>query len=1750
MPATLTISHADNYSALYAANRLPLIDGIDISTDEALDGVELVATFLPDFLHPLRWSIGHLDAGTHAEPGRCGGYTPERLNQIAEAQPGLGQVKLMQGGTVLAEAEFPFTWLPSNAWAGCVCYPELLASLVLPNDPAVDQLLSRGAEILQSQGLLPAWRGYQAERNAIINQVHALWNALEELELTYTLPPRSWHEFGAGQKVRAPSQMMQGGCAACLDSTAYLAAALAQAGFNPLVVLLPGHAFVGLMLADESLAQPVEREAGTLRNLLELGEVLLLETTLATRREDGIPAAASGFDTARASADGQLRMLEATDDFMALDIVRIWATGIHPYMAAPTAEAAGLPDTPHWRKLQPAAAGAAPQSQNFLPEQSAEDKEAAISLVKARNRSRMEKWQLKLLDLSLRNNLLNSHIDRSQVPLMIPNVAALEDALSNGQKYTICPLPDTFGTQVAQVEGIDTPEKLRSELQPLALDMFGKGQLLAMGKPGELAPQLLEKRVKALYDKARKNMEESGSNTLNLACGFLKWKPRERDGRELYAPLLLLPVTLKRPSVRASFKLGSAGDEPSINLTLLELLKTEYSLRIPELEGELPHDDAGVDVDAILQTVRHAIRDFPGWEVLDLCTLGIFSFAKYLMWVDLKERQQALMGNPIVKHLAASKPEPFPVQVDFPEPASLDEEADAKQILTPLSADSSQLAAVLAAARGKNFVLIGPPGTGKSQTIANMVAHSLGQGKTVLFVAEKSAALSVVYKRLCRIGLGAYCLELHSNKANKKEILAQFAKAIEQGEKPAGRSRWEQVVQGLLKLRGQLNALPRELHRRYIDGGSLYDDIGYLAEAGEQPEFAPTPLDPAEMTDEQHSGLLKAARELSRRFAPVQELLPGVADKVQATTYNAAWEKETADALATLSQQLGSWQQHGEALMQGLGLDAEATRPHLGELEALLYVAYEHHGQDMRPLLPATAPAMLARMQRELELAEVYREAQAGLSLDYPEAALDEPQLDAWLREWKIAQISNFISRWFTTRRIRKQLRFLAFSRQQPDAQGDLGKLIAMREARNELRASIKEQSGLGAYRKGGAMQAADVETAKQAAAYLRGITHLAPQAEDWLAGDSPMAPGKPAVELLGRVQEDRDMITAQEQELARLLGTHLHAFSGDTRAAQEKLAALLALRPQWRELCLWNKQAAEARAQGNTLLVDALLAHVVAPDAFEAACEWNIRKQRTVKAIDDSPELSQFDRDVQESTLCDFAQQDGELMHTAAQQLLATLTERAAGIHKPEYRTELALLQREIAKQKRHLAPRALLNQTEHIARLLKPCMLMSPLSVAQYLRPDSEPFDIVIFDEASQIPVWDAIGSIGRGHSAVIVGDPKQMPPTSFFSKANNADDAEEEGEPADMESILGACKACGIPKMALAWHYRSKAESLIAFSNRNYYEGKLTTFPAPVTQDNALQYHYVGGTYLKGGQRTNPAEAKALVEHVVATLKAPGFRYTETTSIGIVTFNTAQQALIEDLLEELRAQDESLEPYFADENPEAVFVKNLENVQGDERGCIYFSTTYGPDEKGAISMNFGPLNNLGGERRLNVAVTRARATMHVFTSLHPEDINLNRTKARGAADFRHFLECASLGVASYFKAVAAGAEDDLRQPFAEVIAAKLRQRGWQCRTQVGVSDFRVDIAVEQPLFEGSMLAGIMLDGPTYVAANTARDRDILRPSVLAGLGWRLIHLWALDWWRNPDRCLDLLDTQLKVYSQQGPPALPELPSLLAEY
>ncbi len=558
---------------------------------------------------------------------------------------------------------------------------------------------------------------------------------------------------------------------------------------------------------------------------------------------------------------------------------------------------------------------------------------------------------------------------------------------------------------------------------------------------------------------------------------------------------------------------------------------------------------------------------------------------------------------------------------------------------------------------------------------------------------------------------------------------------------------------------------------------------------------------------------------------------------------------------------------------------------------------------------------------------------------------------------------------------------------------------------------------------------------------------------------------------------------------------------------------------------CAWRKVCEVAHAVGLAPLVQAIENAAVAQGTTGRAFATNYSRWWLNAVVDQEAVIRTFVSAEHEKRISDFRALDDRFTELTRAWVRAGLCANLPTQENVTRNSEWGILRHEMTKKKRHMPLRELMVRIPTALTKLTPCLLMSPLSIAQYLAADATTFDLVVFDEASQIPVWDAVGAIARGRQVVMVGDPKQLPPTNFFGRAESiADDEDTEG---DLESILDECLGANLPTLNLAWHYRSRNESLISFSNHHYYGGSLVTFPSPVTEDRAVSFHYVNGIYEKGGARINKPEAKALVADLVERLRSPGFRESKLT-IGVVTFNTEQQSLIEDLLDDERRKDPSIEPYFSEAELEPIFVKNLESVQGDERDIMYFCVTYGPDLSGAVSMNFGPMNRDGGERRLNVAITRARHELRVFSSLKAEQMDMARTKAVGVRDLKHFLEFAERGPRALAEASEARAED-FDSPFEEAVASALTKKGWQLHSQIGVSAFRVDLAVVHPDAKGIYLTGIECDGATYHRSATARDRDKLREQVLRGLGWEILRVWSTDWWIDSAGTLEKLDEKL---------------------
>lgn len=1696
-------------------NAVPVLRELEIRNCslEAYDDLELTISSDPVFLEEKSWPIDRLAADSMMHITECDlKLNGALLGDLSECLIGEVQLRLMKGETELARRDFPIELLARSEWGGAGAMPELLAAFCMPNDPAVDQVLKAASDILRRAGKPPEIDGYESgSRTRVWQLASAVWSALASFDISYALPPASFE--AQGQKVRTPAAILDGRIATCLDTALLFAAAFEQAGLNPLLVLTKGHAFVGVWLQPQEFSAIITDDASAVRKRFDLDELLLFETTLVTN------APAPRFDQAVAAGRRQVAEEADANFVVAVDIRRARMQRIRP-LSVDRAE-----------MLQEGADSVVQLNEALLDAPTLPDFEIEQPEETSGPLDRVGIWQRKLLDLTTRNRLLHLPENAKLVRLICPDPATLEDRLAEGKRIKIAPMPDLeAGGRDARLYEQQTAESLRDQFARAALE---KGEVLSALEKSKLEASLID-----LYRKAKSDMEEGGANTLFLALGFLKWKKAAEDPKQYRAPLILLPVKLNRKSVLTGVTLSAHEDEARFNLTLLELLRQDFSLSIPALENSLPSDDSGVDVSKVWNIVRKAVRDIQGFEVVEELAIGTFSFAKYLMWKDLVDRSEDLKESAVVRHLIERGQEKFCSGGDFPRPEDLDQRVDPADLFIPLPADSSQISAVVASANGCDFVLDGPPGTGKSQTIANMIAQNLAVGRRVLFVAEKRAALEVVYRRLEEKGLGDFCLELHSNKTSKVEVLKQLERAWDVRDALSA-DEWAREAADVRKLRDNLNDFVRLLHARQTNGLTLHGAIGRVVRDADEatPQFE-WPAE-ADHSEEQLITFRDVARRLGIGSAGIRGIPAGF-HSIQRSSWSNAWQQSIVAVATDLPHCLEVLLGARDRLVEVAHLAVEADdRTRLEALLELTATMLKTHGSDLGFAFAPDYTTKVSAAQRAIDLIVKYREIEAGLSTTYaPEAArrIDAGQFDA---AWAMASGKFWFLATLAQKKVARLLGQQGGTSTLPDPGADLPRLHQLKAITvdldqigstvsgipgwNDLDSELERIQELIEIADGLRSQMAALATTPDDLLVVRSaVSTLVVEANDLLAPHGSVALASAALDealpryhaivaklddLIGRSTADDRLPFAEQKELADAISRH-HA----------RLNA-------W---CNWRRVRDEANGLGFKPLVEALEEERAVGDAALDLFETGYARWFAAKVIDAEPRLSQFVSDVHSSDIEAYRLVEDRLSSLASRYIRAQLCGQIPDKNEVGKRDGYGILKHQLQLQRRHKPVRQLATEMGDALTKLAPCMLMSPLSIAQYLPADQALFDLVIFDEASQIAPWDAIGSIARGKQVVIAGDPRQMPPTSFFNRAAGTSEGDTDTEE-DMESILDECLGAGIPQHSLGWHYRSRHESLIAFSNNRYYENRLVTFPAPVTKESAVHWQKVDGVYAKGQTRTNQIEAKAIVAEVVSRLTDPTFVQAKKT-IAVVTLNAEQQKLVEDLLDQERARNRQLERFFSEDLSEPVVVKNLETVQGDERDLILLGIGYGPTEPGArsMSMNFGPLNRDGGWRRLNVAVTRARQEMIVFTSFDANMIDLNRTSAPAVRDLKHFIEFADRGPRALAEAIQ-GSVGRYESPFEEAVAAALIRKGWVVVPQIGVSRFRIDLGIVHPDRPGDYLVGVECDGATYHSAATARDRDKVRAAILSGLGWRLVRVWSTDWWIDKEGATERLHAQI---------------------
>lgn len=1699
-------------------NAVPVLKSIIIKNNSTttLHNIKLELTVTPAFCRSKVWQIDRIVAGdTLKISDRIVELDANYLSALNEAERGNVKLKLLDGENCLLEGNHETRILARDEWAGFAHMGPLLAAFVMPNDPVIAKVLKETATLLTEYGHSSALDGYQSQEPARAYMLcAALWSAISAYKLTYAEPPASFE--ATGQKVRRPTTVIEQGLATCLDTSLLFAASLEAIGLNPVIILMNGHAFTGVWLTKKTFPNLVETDPSEVRKALVNRELILFETTGITHQPAKI------FTEAVALGKQHLSEQEEANFIAAIDVARARTSQIRP-MASHQPSSSYAADNHDEALALPL-----PQAPDFsiLPAISTEEVPTTAA-------GRIDRWQRKLLDLSLRNRLLNFKDSKQSVPFICSDISHLEDRLADQKRIRIISLPDQnpLGDRDIKLHQQSTGKDINYE--------FAQGALLRDELSSPLQKNDLDTRLINIYRRAQNDMAEGGSNTLFLAVGFLRWKKSPEDSQVYRAPLLLVPVKLERRSASSNFNITHHEDDVRFNSTLLQLLKKDFDLNLTQFDADLPLDANGIDVPMVMQMMRQAIRDVQGFEVVDETALSNFSFAKYLMWKDLVERTDSLRQNRIVRHLIDNPDQSFVAGTStaFPTEQDIDTKYTPQQLIAPLAADSSQLAAIIAAVEGQDFVLVGPPGTGKSQTIANMIAQCLAAQKSVLFVAEKTAALDVVYRRLKEHGLGNYCLEIHSSKTDRKNFINQLKSSWETSTF-INQDQWININERLKIRRDELNLYVNELHAEKANGLSIFWAMGTSVRG--QDKFSPElDWEKTIQHDRKTYDFLKSIiDDLAVTFKAITPV-PAL-QYINVPEWSAGWEAnflaqtqslaKTALAMKTALQVFSS--------QIGLGEKNDCSIKELSELtimaRSLQSVANDNYSVVFEEKFDA-----LNHSISDIETAIIqFRTAEEKLSAAYDERDLDRIPIDELDRDWREANVTFWPKSMLGKRRIRKLLQsYVTSGTADPDR--DLEQLRDMKSSAK----SVHDRSLVGHVPEWNGLQTDTVKLRKhfeEASALRSSLKRLEDMAGSLQTIAQSVAPylndtaSDHPVRDAAAIFSETSTKFAQDLEAYRSISGEIPFNKNGSEIISNIINALTEIVNQKSALQAWTawcnvKQKAITHQISS--FITAIEDKLLKPEELSSSFELAYVRWWLPNAIDSSTVLRKFQRFQHEEALRSFRQLDDSARAYAALEVQRKLARNLPKPNEVARRSELGLLRHQMELKRPSKSVREIISGMPDNFSKLAPCLLMSPLSIAQYLPASHTLFDVVIFDEASQITTWDAIGALARGKQAIIVGDPKQLPPTNFFGKSESEDaDQEIQDFDKDLESILDEAKASGLPTLQLNWHYRSRHESLIAFSNHHYYNNRLVTFPSPLTDDRAVSLHYLGGNaYDRGKSRTNKPEAEAIANEAAKMmldwLKQPEI---DRFTLGIITFNSQQQSLIEDLLDQKRREHPEIEWFFESDRIEPTIVKNLENVQGDERDVMLFSITFGKDFAGKLTMTFGALNLDGGERRLNVAVTRARQKLTVFSSIRCDEIDLSRTKATGVKDLKTFLDYAERGAIA-LPAVQVGSVGSFDSPFEQGVAETLEDKGWTVVPQIGVSGYRVDLGIVHPDKPGVFLAGIECDGATYHSSATARDRDKIREQVLRGLGWEIIRIWSPDWWYDKNGAAQRVDEQL---------------------
>lgn len=1660
--AEITASCAKVVSYFHLQNGISPVKRLYVknSSDTERENLRIRISSEPKFLVPCEITDVRLPRRTTAKFEAAVSLSPLYMVALDKRERGEMILEVLdENDSVVASQRFAVDLLAFNE-CDYAEDPGSLAAFVR-RTAELNKLLNLATHKLQGWNLATC-TGYSGTRNNVRNHFAACYSVLADQK--FALAEEKTDE--GYTFVSDHRDTLASGAATPLELALMLAAMVEANGQNAVISLIGGKWYAGCFLVGECLPNLIGDDAEMLRRKSDRG---VSDVSLVCVNDifGGI-----SFEKAEKSAQATLKK-NADAEFI-VDIKRARIMHIFP-----------LPE-----RVKGAGGYDLRQSKDYYTDLAPKQlKEYGGDIGGEKEISRVTQWERRLLDMDMRNSLLNFKVSQTVVKILVPSIEDFIENMAEIRSYTLeCKPKESLESLDKLTNGFDRTNFLKPFADYILYE-YRSRRLRTVFEPRDHETALLR-----LFRKEKSIQEETGTLTLYLAAGFLKWKEQD-PGEDKYAPLFLYPVTISKKGVAAPvYSIEVNTDDLRVNSTLLEFLYQEFDLDMRGLASADLSTPQGV-LSVLARIKRETVR-FKGWDVLGNVFLASLSFGNYLLWHDVRYKSDRFREHPIVRSLINNRLELPEDAFDLSDRSSDEAYIGKERMFLPISADSSQYSAIYDSL-SKSFVLHGPPGTGKSQTITNIIANNIVRGRRVLFVAEKMAALSVVHRRLQNIGLGDFCLELHSNKANKNVVLNHIINTLALADETSEQDLEEKATEiavPLEKLQKELDAMHR---KRYL-GFSLYEAIlDYFANENAPDCLNIDSLFYEKLTESSFNNYLDVLTELSLRAKECGDIEKSPFRHIGGFAYDDKWRRDGESVLEIYVLELKHLRQYARNLlplfnMRTVSLTNAKLKALYDICNLLKLDCVQSYFARCKTVANAkgTVDSFREALGRHRRLTSEYVGKYGAYPSDVP-----------------LAEVNDAVKTGNPSRAVKKCIPSSVDKRERTLFLEFLAKCESNRLTLMKRRDELAGLFGMTSADLSGVADRADK------------MTELYECAQKLYADFDINLFNESCIELtryglhryIGFFISAYDNCEAAAKAFSDVFRTGDFLGGDDIGARIEYVANVqknLDYIPSW---CRYQEMVEKCRQSGFDFILEPLnVGEISAADilsCFKKCVYYNFIKSELY--LDDV--LCQFSGLTLEEAANKFKTLTEEYERLTRQELYRRLVAALPRTDTTgDHNLERVILMRAEKTNMKGTTLRGLFKQIPNVLNACCPCMLMSPTSVSQFLDIDMDKFDLVIFDEASQVPTCKAVGSIVRGKNVIVVGDPKQLPPTTFFSSDYKDD---EHFEVEDLESILDDCLALGMPENHLLWHYRSNHESLIAFSNAMYYDNTLLTFPSPNELNSKVSFKYVDGVYERGGSKCNRKEGDALVAEVIARLKDPAQR---GQSIGIVTFNTAQQNYIENELSKLIHKNNlDAAAYDCDE---PLFVKNLESVQGDERDVILFSVGYAPDANGKLSLNFGPINQAGGYKRLNVAVTRARNEMKVFSGITGNMIDLNRTDSKGVAGLKAFLEYAERG--REMLAISSADITSTRGGIGELVAAELRDKGILCDYNLGVSDFKIDVAVVDPRNKDKYILAIICDSESSCKLKGVKDRVAMQTKILKKLGWNTYQLWTVNFFNNTRR------------------------------